>query len=197
MNRLLTAKSQPILLDANILMVGIREQNSDPNYSFESMKDLYLNAMFGYFDDIKIHDEVFNELDQPRQDFVKGYEGRNIGIVSENGLYGTDPEYTEIFNKVSKHDLFQYKRGQSYNKGEVYSLAYAGFYQVSYFSTRDGIALQVLNEVNELKSIEVFGFEYLLAIGYILNPRNKELDARFKSLYKSQCSPAIKQGSIP
>jgi hypothetical protein len=45
--------------------------------------------------------------------------------------------------------------------------------------------------------MEILGFEYILALSYLLSEPNKDLNKALKSLYKSQCLPAIKQGLIP
>ena len=40
---------KPIMLDANILMVGIEDRAKDPNCSFENMKNLYIIPLFACF----------------------------------------------------------------------------------------------------------------------------------------------------
>ena len=54
---------KPIMLDANILMVGIEDRAKDPNCSFENMKNLYIIPLFACFSNILIHEKVYNELD--------------------------------------------------------------------------------------------------------------------------------------
>ena len=121
--------NKPILFDANIFMVGISERTSDKNCSFENIKRLYIKPLFESFTDIYIHEEVYKELDEESRNFVDSYIGKNITIVKEDGLYGKDPKYTTIFNNISKHELVNYERGRSKDRGEVYSLAYAAHYQ--------------------------------------------------------------------
>ena len=79
-------------------MVGISERTSDKNCSFENMKQLYIKPLFESFTDIYIHEEVYKELDEESRKFVDSYIGKNVTIVKEDGLYGTDPKYTMIFN---------------------------------------------------------------------------------------------------
>ena len=124
--------NKPILFDANIFMVGISERTSDKNYSFENIKRLYIKPLFESFTDIYIHEEVYKELDEESRNFVDSYIGKNITIVKEDGLYGKDPKYTTIFNNISKHELVNYERGRSKDRGEVYSLAYAAYYNINY-----------------------------------------------------------------
>lgn len=197
MEKILKSKSQPLMIDASVLLVGVDCQAGDERYSFENMKSTYMDSLFGYFDNVKIHETVYNELDDQRRQYVQTYVGRNVELVDENGLYGQDPQYTSIFNKIARHTLFNYVRGQSLNRGDVYTLAYAAYYGMPFITTRDGSIITVIEEVEELNGLNVLGFEYLLAIGYLLNDGNKEFLRRCKSLYKSQCTPAIKRRLIP
>ena len=89
--------NKPVLFDANIFMVGISDRVSDKNCSFENMKHLYIEPLFESFSDICIHHEVYVELDEEARAFVDTYKGRNVTIVDEGNLYGTDPKYTTIF----------------------------------------------------------------------------------------------------
>lgn len=197
MEKILKAKGQSLMIDASVLLVGVDYQIGDERYSFENMKRTYMESLFSYFEDIKIHITVYNELDNQRKQYVHAYVGKNVQIVDENGLYGKDPQYTDVFNKIAKHTLFNYVRGQSLNRGDVYTLAYAAYYKVPVITTRDGTIITVMEEVEELNGLNLLGFEYLLAMGYFLNDGNKEFLRRCKSLYKSQCTPAIKRKLIP
>lgn len=60
---LLELIKKPIMFDANILMVGIENRSSDLNCSFENMKELYMIPVFESFQNIIIHEMVYNELD--------------------------------------------------------------------------------------------------------------------------------------
>ncbi len=122
--------SKPVLFDANIFMVGISERISDERYSFENMKQLYIIPLFESFTNIYIHEEVYKELDDESRSFVDTYKGKNVSIVGEDGLYGKDPQYTILFNNIATHELVKYKRGESKNRGEVYSLAYAAYHNI-------------------------------------------------------------------
>lgn len=197
MRKLIGSKASPILLDACVLMVGINKQNTDANYSFENMKRTYLKSLFDYFEDIKIHEIVFSELDNARRDFIKAYVGKNVEIVGEGGLYGKDPIYTGVFNSIAAHDLFNYRRGESRNKGDVYSLAYAAYYSIPFFSTRDGSIMRILEELPGLENVDLLGFEYILTIAYLYGERDKNVYTALKALYKYACLPAIKYGKIP
>ena len=68
--------NQSILFDANIFMMGINERSSDANYSFDSMKRLYIIPLFESFTDIYIHNEVYKELDDEARAIVDTYRGK-------------------------------------------------------------------------------------------------------------------------
>lgn len=186
--------TQPILLDASVLLVGI--EKNDDKFNFEAMKTLYIEELFNNFQDILIHETVFEELDEERKKFVNIYVGNNVKIVTENNLYGQDPLYTTVFNQIANYDLFKYERPKKKNKGDVYSLAYASYHNIPFISTRDGSIIKAVEELVSLKNVDVCGFEHLLLLGY-LNNEDKDLVKRYKSLYKSHCTPAINSGLIP
>ncbi|SHI73436.1 hypothetical protein SAMN05444373_10083 [Thermoclostridium caenicola] len=70
------------------------------------MKLSYLVPMLEYLSNIKIHEYVFEELDEERKNLISIYIEKNVEIVSEDNLYGKDPLYTTIFNKIATHELF-------------------------------------------------------------------------------------------
>lgn len=188
-------KTQPILLDASVLLVGI--EKNDNKFSFDNMKSLYIESIFNFFQDLLIHDTVLEELDDARKDFINKYIGHNLKIVSEDNLYGQDPQYTTIFNKIANFDLFKYKRMQKKDKGDVFSLAYAAFHNIPFISTRDGSIIKAIEEISDLKNVDVCGFEHLLLLGFLHNTNTSAFIKSYKSIYKSHCTPAIKSGLIP
>ncbi len=157
--------NKPILFDANIFMVGISERISDSNCSFENIKKLFIKPLLESFTNIYIHREVYKELDHDTRDFIDTY--KNVTVVEEGGLYGTDPLYTTIFNNISKHELVNYRRGQSKDRGEVYSLTYAAYYNVNYFCSREIMVDNVANELEDLKDINIITFDIVLLMAYV------------------------------
>lgn len=109
--------SQPVMFDANIFMVGIENRGSDPNCSFENMKDVYMIPIFESFRQIIIHQMVYDELDNETKAFVDTYIGKNVIIVQEKELYGKDPLFTTIFNDIANHERVQYSLGSSKDRG--------------------------------------------------------------------------------
>lgn len=196
MSKIERAKKQPILIDACILMVGVKKQISDKRYSFENMKIQYLDAIFNYFEDIKIHEEVYKELDEDRRILVDEHIGKNVEIVTEGNMYNEDPIYNSIFNKIKDHDLVNFQRWQSKNRGEIFSLAYAAYHGINYFTTKDYLVSIIVEDLPDLQGIELIGIEDILVVAYI-NTKDSDIKKGLKSLYKSQCETLIEQKKIP
>ncbi len=191
--------NKPILFDANIFMVGISERTSDKNCSFENMKQLYIKPLFESFTDIYIHDEVYKELDKEAREFVDSYIGKNVTIVKEDGLYGTDPKYTMIFNNISKHELVNYERGRSKDRGEVYSLAYAAYNNMNYFCSKEIMVDNVARELDDLRDVDIITFDIIIlqAFVYYAQKEDHSKSKGLKSVYKKYCSDVIKRHKLP
>lgn len=191
--------NKPILFDANIFMVGISDRASDKNCSFENMTQLYIKPLFESFTDIYVHEEVYRELDEDARKFVNNYKGKNVTIVTEGTLYGTDPKYTTIFNNIAKHELVNYVRGCSKDRGEVYSLAYAAYHNMNYFCSKEIMVDNVARELEDLKDIDIITFDIIILQAYVYyaqksdNSNSKGL----KSIYKKYCADVIKRHSLP
>ena len=54
---------QPVMFDANIFVVGIENRSFDSNCSFENMYKVYLKPLFECFQQIIIHEMVYNDLE--------------------------------------------------------------------------------------------------------------------------------------
>lgn len=190
---------KPVLFDANIFMVGIEERYSDLRYSFENMKQLYIQPLFESFTDIYIHDEVYKELDEDAKGFVDTYIGKTVTIVDEGGLYGTDPKYTTIFNNISKHELVNYERGRSKDRGEVYSLAYAAYHNMNYFCSKEIMVDNVARELEDLKDIDIITFDIIILSAYVYfaEKRDNSNAKALKAIYKRYCADVIKRHGLP
>lgn len=180
-------------------MVGISERGSDKNYSFENMKQLYIRPLFESFTDIYIHNEVYKELDDEARAFVDTYKGRNVTLVDEGGLYGSDPKYTTIFNNIAKHELVKYVRGRSKDRGEVYSLAYAAYYNMNYFCSKEIMVDNVAHELEDLKNVDIITFDIVLLSAYVYYAKqnNNSYSKGLKSVYKKYCADVIKRHGLP
>lgn len=67
---------QPVMFDANIFMVGIGNRSSDSNCSFGNKYTVYLKPLFESFQQIIIHEMVYNELDEDTKRLVDSYKGK-------------------------------------------------------------------------------------------------------------------------
>ncbi|MCD7837171.1 MAG: hypothetical protein LUG83_11145, partial [Lachnospiraceae bacterium] len=158
---------QPIMFDANIFMVGIEKRASNENCSFENIKKLFLIPVFDSFTQIIIHEQVYNELDMEAKKFVGQYKGKNMMIVKEDDLYGKDPLYTTIFNDIARHERVQYVRGTSKDRGEVYSLAYASYNQINYFSSKEIMVDDIAEDLHVLEQIDIITFDVIVLLTYL------------------------------
>ena len=190
---------KPIMLDANILMVGIEDRAKDPNCSFENMKNLYIIPLFACFSNILIHEKVYNELDAECRQLVDSYTDHNITIVCEGDLYGVDPQYTTIFNNISKHDLVKYRRPSSKDCGEVFSLAYASYHGINYFSSKEIMVDNIAREIKELEDILIITFDIVVlnALLYYNSQGITTHNKALKSIYKKYCEDVIKRHKLP
>ena len=188
---------EPVMFDANILMVGIEDRNSNPNCTFENMKKLYMIPLVESFDNIIIHEMVFNELDPECKEFIKSCD--NVTIVSEGELYGVDPQYTTIFNNIAEHDRMQYKRTSSKDRGEVYSLAYAAFNKINFFSSKEIKVEEIAQEVGDLRKVRIITFDVIILQAYIYYVSRNEIgyNKALKSIYKRYCEDVIKRHKLP
>lgn len=191
--------NKPVLFDANIFMVGISDRISDKNCSFENMKKMFIEPLLESFTNIYIHEEVYRELDEESRSFVDTYLGRNVTVVSEGDLYGRDPKYTTIFNNIANHELVNYIRGQSKDCGEVYSLAYAAYHNMNYFSSKEIIVDNVAHELENLKDIDIITFDIILLSAYVYYAeKNDNSNSKgLKAMYKKYCADVIKRHRLP
>lgn len=185
------------MLDANILMVGIEKRLTDANCSFENMKTLYIEPLFKSFKHIVIHKMVYEELDEKCKQLVDSY--LNVTIVEEGDLYGKDPQYTTIFNNIANHNRVNYNRLNSKNKGEIYSLAYASFYKINCFSSKEIMVDLIADELEELQDIEIITFDVIVLLALIYHVENgcTQHNKALKSLYKRFCEDVIKRNKLP
>ena len=189
-------KDSPIIIDTCIFMVGIEKRQTDPTYSLDNMKKNWMDDALSYFENIRLHEVVYKELDSDTKIVIDEHISKNIEIVSDKDLFDKDPEFMRIFNEIHDHPLMYAPFSKTKNQGEVRSLAYACYYGIPYFSSKDSDACDVCNEIEDLKDIVVVGFETILGIAYKAGG-NKEKRKALKALYKEFCFPKIRQGVIP
>lgn len=191
--------NKPILFDANIFMVGIENRSSDKNCSFENMKELFIKPLLESFNHIYIHEEVYKELDDDARRLVDEYINKNVSIVGEAGLYGVDPLYTNIFNNISKHELVQYERGQSKDRGEVYSLAYAAYHGINYFCSKEIMVDNVARDLEDLKDVDIITFDIIILQAYVYYAQKQDNthSKALKSMYKRYAADVIKRHELP
>ena len=187
------------MFDANIFMVGIDKIATDPNASFENVKHMIMTPVFESFKRILIHEKVFKELDTEAQKFVNSFLGKNVEIVSESDLYGRDPRYTDIFNTISEHERVRYQRGQSKNQGEVYSLAYAAYHNINFFSSKEIMVDVIAGEIEALQDISIITFDVIMVISYLYYMKRHDISKNkaLKAMYKRDGEDVIRRHALP
>lgn len=190
---------QPIMFAANIFMVGISDRVSDVNCAFDNIKKLFMIPIFESFSQIIIHEKVYAELDREAREFVDLYIGKNVQIVSEGNLYGTDPQYTVIFNDIRNHERVKYTRGNSKDQGEVYSLAYASYNKINYFSSKEIMVDDIAKDLLVLKDIEIITFDVIVLLSYLYYMKKQDTsnNKAYKSVYKKFCEDVIRRHHLP
>ncbi|MCD7832970.1 MAG: hypothetical protein LUH00_03115 [Lachnospiraceae bacterium] len=190
---------QPVMFDANIFMVGIENRPSDSKCSFKNMYTVYLKPLFECFQQIIIHEMIYNELDEDAKRLVDSYKEKNVMIVGEGDLYGKDPQYTTIFNEIANHERVMYTRGNSKDRGEVYSLAYAAYNKINYFSSKEVMVDLIAEDLDALKDVEIVTFDVILLLAYIYYATKEDTSNKkaLKSIYKRYCEDVIKRHKLP
>ena len=114
-------------------------------------------------------------------------------------MYGKDPKYTVIFNNIASHELVNYKRGSSKDRGEVYSLAYAAYHNMNYFCSKEIMVDNVARELEDLKDIDIITFDIIIlqSFVYYAQKNDKSNSKGLKSIYKRYCADVIKRHRLP
>ena len=79
-------KDAPIIIDTCIFMVGIEKRQTNPEYSLENMKKNWMNDVFAYFKNIKLHEVVYNELDDDTKKIINERVGKSVEILIQRVL---------------------------------------------------------------------------------------------------------------
>ena len=138
-------------------------------------------------------------MDDESRKVVDGYKGKTVTIVGEGDLYGKDPKYTVIFNNIARHELVNYQRGRSKDRGEVYSLAYAAYHNINYFCSKEIMVDNVARELEDLKNIDIITFDIIIlqAFIYYAQQNDKSNSKGLKAIYKKYCADVIKRHRLP
>ncbi len=176
-------KSEQIIFDACIFMMGI----TDSNYNFCNIKNALLDPWFEYFDKILIHEYIYNhELDANSKKYID--EKINIGKAEILHTPKHNIQYDSYLYELENHDLLKSSCRRK-NAGEIHSIAYAKLFNIPYFSTNDYDATVACNEIKTFNSVEIIGLEKLLVIAETtlsLEDSKKTRKLR-RSLFNSNC----------
>ena len=86
-------KDSPIIIDTCIFMVGIEKRQTNPEYSLDNMKKNWMNDVLSYFENIKLHEVVYKELDSDTKKIIDDYVGKNVPTSLSEHICVELPEY--------------------------------------------------------------------------------------------------------
>ena len=93
----------------------------------------------------------------------------------------------------------KYTRGQSKDRGEVYSLAYAAYHNMNYFCSKEIMVDNVARELEDLKDVDIINFDIIILSAYVYYAKkNDNSNSKgLKALYKKYCADVIKRHGLP
>ena len=100
--------------------------------------------------------------------------------------------YTPL-KKTALHDLLNYERGRSKDRGEVYSLAYAAYHNMNYFCSKEIMVDNVARELEDLKDVDIITFDIIIlqAFVYYAQQNDNSNSKGLKSIYKKYCADVM------
>lgn len=160
--------SSPVLFDANILM------------NFKGQ----LKFLIGFFENIIIHEQVFNEVvgQALKDELISVSDVFNIVYVEDK--FPTDDVGKKLFEECDKELKDSFNIEDLKDLGEYKTLLYAKFNNVFILSSQDTTVWRFITEskyFKGLKCITVQDFAYLLS----LNAKNKGDRKMARNLYKA------------
>ena len=92
-----------------------------------------------------------------------------------------------------------YKRGNSKDRGEVYSLAYAEYHKMNYFCSKEIMVDNIAHELKDLQDIDIITFDIIVLAAYIyyVHKNDSSNTKGLKSIYKRYCADVIKRHGLP
>ena len=79
-------KESPIIIDTCVFMVGVEKRQTNPEYSLEKMKQNWMNDVLSYFENIKLHEVVYKELDSDTRKIIDEHRGNFHHEIDVRGM---------------------------------------------------------------------------------------------------------------
>lgn len=156
----------PVLFDANILM------------NFKGQ----LKFLFGFFDDVMIHRQVYNEvIGQALKSELDALT--NIKYVDD--YIPTDDVDRILFNECDKELKVSFNLEVKKDLGEYKTLLYAKFNNIMMLSSQDTTVWKFVTDSKYFKGIECITMQDISYLLY-LNSKNKRDRSSAKSLYEEK-----------
>jgi hypothetical protein len=184
--------SQIITLDANFFIPPDRRPYSKHNFSFEKYKQIWLEPIFKAFQNLAIHEAVYDEFVEAA---VQSFAKEKINCKPTLLKLFQDAELTEtesalrdsIEAKIYPLTKYDPLINNKDDRGEVKSLAYIATKGLLYFAAHDNNAIQLIEKsddwstgLDNVKSIQMYEIIYYL----YMNDLSSKKDLRI--LYKYQ-----------
>lgn len=193
-------RSEPILIDANIVMFGCAKAN-DPKYAFSVIRDTLLTPLFSFLSCAQIHEVVYSELPVDRKAYIDSVNG----VSRVDTLYSSDPDYNRILNNVADHSEFSYRithgdwqmESVGRNRADVFLLAYAAYFGVAYLCSNDYGVLRTMQTIPALSTVVPILAAEAVAVAAATHSGDVEKQTRLKAFYKELAAPEIKNNRLP
>ena len=184
--------NQVITLDANFLIPPDRSKYNTRAFDFYTFQNIWLNPIFEVFDNLAIHEAVYDELISPS---VKNYIDQKIKNVPPRLRVHKDSSLSpkelvlrdSIEEKIYPLTKYDPILDNNADRGEVKSLAYIAVKGLPYFAAHDSNAIQLIEKSEEwmtgLDNIQAIKMYELI---FYLHTTNRGDKKALKMLYKYQ-----------
>lgn len=186
---LIENKKLEMFLDANFFISPDRSAIGVKAFSFESFKDIWLDAIFKEFDGLHIHESVADELVADNiKDYVRMQEQQlKIKKCLDSELAVGERMLMEDYKyRLSKHSKYDPVLDCAKDRGEILTLSYMAVKQYTYLGANDFLPIRLIKEANALDTgLEAMEVIQMYEIIFYLYKSGYDKDG-LRKLYKYQ-----------
>lgn len=179
-----------ILLDANLLIPPDRSRFGVRPITFTQYKEFWLEPLFSEFNNLAIHESVYDEL---VADSMKTYvDGKCNEIPTQLRVYMDamlDNKERALLQsyirKIAVHSKYIPERDNASDRGEVRSLAFMAVKGMLYFASSDALPIRLVEEAEELHTgLDDMTVFKTYEVIYYLYKTGKYNNTALRGLYK-------------
>lgn len=184
-------KKTAVFLDANILIPPDRRSVGAKNpIKFSFYKETILNPLLNNWDNIALHESVYNEL---VADEVKTYAEEMVNrdpsrlVVHYNTELAEKEKYlyTSAVDKLSQFSNYLPDIDNSDDRGEILSLAFMSVKNYVYFSANDHLPINLISKAEELGTgLDCMNIIQTYELIYILHIFKLSSDEKLRVIYR-------------